>query len=251
MCKWTFGTRVAKVPLTLLHCLDLSQANLSMVRSLSENRLPKETMATFQCADAGCTPWAVGDAAVDVVSCQLAFHYLCKAEENVRHFFAEAARVLTPTGLLLVSFADGRAVVRRARDSLPSDTVTSEFYTLVVPRETSAARTVSPFGLSYTFTMDGSVENVPEYLCHEGAVVAIAESFGFRQGQSWAFDELVRTVLLDPGLPRWNQLAHAMKGNGLGGPDVSHVLDTANLYRFTVFSQSIDTLRAFADATQS
>jgi mRNA (guanine-N7-)-methyltransferase len=238
--KWMYGSRAAGTRVSAYYGLDLGLADTRASELMASRYLePATTHVKIEMGDMGVVPW--GCDTVDVVTCQLALHYICDEETHVRHFFAEAARVLAPGGLLLLSFADGRSIVRRARNS--GGKVAARFYTLDVPAEVYALRLASPYGNKYVFTLPGSVEGVPECLCHEGSVLKVAAAHGFLLGGvSMYFDEL---ALKFQSSPRFAQIAEKMGGNGMGGEDTADALDTANLYRFVVLAKQADVLETF------
>ncbi len=237
--KWAYAARDAGVPLTAYFGMDLAPGDVDAARVMASKYLAAADVR-IQTGDMGKDAWQAA-APVTVVSCQLAMHYIFDAEAHVRHFFAQAAALLAPGGLLLVSFTDGRSVVRRARDSATGK-YERPYYTVDVPAASSALRLRSAFGNQYTFTMPGSVEGVPEYLCHEGMLTHIAAAAGFTAGTSAYFDELA--LQLDP-VPYYAVLAEKMGGNWITDPDA---LDAANLYRFIVFAKDGATLAAFNTA---
>ena len=238
--KWAYAARDARARLPAYFGLDLAPGDAEAAGIMAGKYLGSAAVH-IQTGDMGADAWQVADAAATVVTCQLAMHYIFDAEARVRHFFAEAARVLAPGGLLLLSFADGRSIVRRARDTLDGH-YARPYYVLDVPPEVTTLRIPSPFGNRYTFTMPGSVEGVPEYLCHEGMLTHIAAAAGFVPGKSAYFDELA--VALDPQ-PYYAALAVKMGGNWIDDPDA---LDAANLYRFIVFARESTTLVRFNTA---
>lgn len=247
--KWAFGARAAGLSLTSYFGMDLSSVD-TQAAGLLAVRFMERAARVLHAADAGRVPWPLRAAAVDVVSCQLALHYLCDAHAHCAHFFHEAARVLRDTGILLVSFTDGRAIVRRAREAAPARVFQQGFYELDVPPATCAGTHASAFGHAYTFTLHGSVNAVPEYLCHEGAVVQCAAAAGFlwRAHLSMPFDAL---ALSCASKPHYATIASKMGGNGLTGFSDAHVqaaLDTASLYRAVVFAKNKQVLRNFYNA---
>jgi SAM-dependent methyltransferase len=235
--KWAYAARDARVPLPAYFGMDLAPGDAEAAVTMAGKYLSGAAVHV-QTGDMGTDAWQMADAAATAVTCQLAMHYIFDAEARVRHFFAEAARVLAPGGVLLLSFADGRSIVRRARDT-PDGHYARPYYILDVPPAITALRIPSPFGNRYTFTMPGSVEGVPEYLCHEGMLTRIAAAAGFQTGRSAYFDELA--VALD-SQPYYAALAAKMGGNWIDDPDA---LDAANLYRFIVFAREASTLVCF------
>jgi len=249
--KWMYGARNAGGIVTTYFGLDLSSGDIDRTWVLARKYLePTGCTITTQVADMGTDAWHLEAGTVDVVSCQLALHYLFSAEAQVVHFFREAARVLSPHGILVLSFTDGRSVVRRAREAGPGIPHRSRFYTLDVPPECTQARLPTPYGHRYVFHMQDSVEDIPEYLCHEGVLGLHAKTAGFVTGPSMYFDELVHVFR---SRTRYARIGKEMRGDGLTEtpPDCwDAVLDTANLYRFAVFGKNKAAVRGFAAALE-
>ena len=249
--KWKFGAAAAGTFVRTFYGMDLSVHDCNAAEAQVARFMARATTAhTIHAANMGTDAFELPDASVHVLSCQLALHYLCDALGHVQHFFAQAARVLHPAGLLLVSFADGRAVVRRGRNAVPPGYVVQQFYTLEMDPAVLRARLPSPFGHPYMFTLDGSVHRVAEYLCHEGAVcAAAAEAGGFREHISKPFDVLARFLREQR---RFAAIAEKMDGCGFENPAaLPATLDAANLYRFIVMSTQHSNAAAFTAHLQA
>ncbi len=179
---------------------------------------------------------------VDIMSCQLAVHYLFNREECLVAFFEQAARMMRPEGVLVVSYVDGRGVVRRARNAMttPDDeqvTVSSKFYTYDIPTRHLRARIPAVFGMEYVFTMPDSIEGVPEFLASEKVIIGAAKTVGLVAGSSMYFDQAAKFF---GGRQRYAAIGDKM--GGVGDEDVD-ALEAANLYRFNVFAKSTHVLR--------
>ena len=234
--KWKFGAEAAGTHIRSYYGMDLASHDCGAAATIAARFLPA-AVRHIHPANMGSDMFELPDAAAHIVSCQLALHYICDARAHVAHFFAQAARVLHPNGLLLVSFADGRAVVRRGRNAADAaGTVRAPFYKLTVPAALLKPRLASAFGNMYVFTLDNSVEGVPEYLCHEGAISAVAQAeAGFVPLLSKSFDELARFLR---ERPRFQSIAQKMDGSGFEhAASLPATLDAANLYRFIAFSK--------------
>lgn len=229
--KTMFAARNAATHIARYDGLDLSKENTLLAQRMAQ-RYFRGASTRFVTGDMGDpAAWAAfPDASYDVVTCQLALHYLCKSRELVAGFFHHARRAVRAAGFVLVSFTDGRAVVRRARDC-GGLVVQREHYTIRIADAASLARRVrSPFDHLYTFHLPGSVENVPEYLCHEGAVTALAAKAGLRVVHSVAFDVFARAM---HRLGRFRKIAELMH---FTDPGDAPALDAANLYRCVVLA---------------
>lgn len=245
--KWMYAAEAARCDISAYYGLDVLPTTAAEV--MAAKYLTHAGTKWFGTADIGVAGFeGIPDASVHVVSCQLALHYLCDDEAHLRRFFDECARVLLPGGFALVSYVDGRAIVRRARNTLEVNDddlvrVTRPYYEFSIARAHIKATIPSPFGCKYVFTLPGSVEGVPESLAHEGCIAAIAKRVGFHAGTSMSFDEAAALFVT---VPRCVEIARKMRGGtGIEDPDAR---DTANLYRFTVFAREESLLRTWAKA---
>ena len=245
--KWMYAARSAgNGRIGTYYGLDLSPADTEFAVNMSEKWFPK-AKRLFICGDMTRGFPDLPDASVDVVSCQLALHYVCDSPDRVSALLSEMRRVLRPAGLVLLSFTDGRSVVRRARDLLRRDTKpddvlvgSNQYCTFRIAAKCVGRSVPSPWNLPYSFCMRDSVENVDEFLCHEGAIVALAARVGLRLGVSRAFDEAAVTFAR---VPKYAEIGDKMDGTGTQDP---HALDTAALYRMCVLSPNADVLNMYA-----
>ena len=102
--KWKFGADAAGTAVTAYFGLDLSNVDVMSACALACKYVGLTAPVHIRQQDMGRDTWECADASVDIVSCQLALHYLCDSKAHVDHFFTEAARVLRPHGLLMVPF---------------------------------------------------------------------------------------------------------------------------------------------------
>jgi len=249
--KFMYAARAANKPMHAYYAIDLSAEDVVSARLMAEKYL-KPVVArdvVIQAGDMGVAFTGVPDNSVDVLSCQLALHYVFDDERHLDTFFAETGRVLRPNGVAVVSYADGRSIVRRARNGLRVDghdgdaavTVTSRYYSFTIPTTHLRRAMPTPFGLRYTFTLPGSIEGIPEYLAHEGCVAKHAATHGLLSGTSLFFDE---AALRFSGVPYFRDISMKMGGRW---HDDDQALDTANIYRFNVFSKSPAVLQSWSD----
>lgn len=276
--KWAHAVRHAgAAPLQAFYGLDLSAGDVAHARELAAKFLPDADTVDIRQMDM-CERWShIPSGTVDIASCQLALHYACTHKSRVAAVCAEAARILRPArGIFIVSFADGRSIVRRARDThakqlfaarqravttLPatSDSATSvpavqadadaismsltvavhaPYYSFTIPVEHIKPRIPSPFGCMYTFTLPGCVEGVAEALCSEGAVCSEASRTGLALVTSMYFDQAILRCMRHP---YFASVATLMTGRP-GSVSVDDAcrdaaaMDAANLYRVCVFT---------------
>ena len=260
--KFMYAARDAGTAIREYYALDLSSEDTVSARLMAAKYIqPSARVLSIVCGDMGTHFAHVPDDSIDILSCQLALHYLFDDVRHLQTFFSEARRVLCATGIMVVSYADGRSIVRRARNALSivtgadadadADvaeavvTVSSRYYTFSVPERFLAHAIAGPYGLRYTFTLPGSVDAVPEYLAHEGCIIKHAQEYGLHAGTSMYFDE---AALRFVGIPRLRSVSEKMGGCWY---EVDEPLDTAKIYRFNIFSKNVDVLRLWdAEVTQ-
>ena len=240
--KCMYAARNAKTHVDAYYARDLSAEDTVSARLMAVKYIaPSARCVSIECGDMGQCWAGIPDAGVDVVSCQLALHYLFDDEAHLRTFFAEAFRVLRPNGLVIVSYADGRSIIRRGRDAYDGSAVNvqvrARYYSFSIPASHLRRALPSPFNLAYTFTLPGSVEAIPEFLAHEGCIGREAARVGFTNGASMFFDE---AALCFASHPYYRDISEKMGGNWHDDDDA---LDTANMYRFSVFAKCASVLK--------
>lgn len=260
VAKWKHAAANHGMHIASFHGCDLSAADVEFTRAMAAKFLPRATAQVHVCDLTA--PWETNvdvprERGADVLSCQLALHYLCGSGATLAHFFAEAAARVRTGGLVLVSFADGRSVVRRARDALGGGapgtaadasgvvSVVGKYFSVAVPTTHLRAGLPSPFGCEYTFTLPGCVDGVPEFLCHEGCVEAAARAAGFRTLDSQYFDDAALGFLTHAD---FRAIGALMGGTGIDDP---HARSTANLYRAVVFVKCADDAAALKRAIRA
>lgn len=246
-------------------CMDISPGCVEAARGMVHKLLPAACAAAsrFIVGDAGAAsaPWHDShhdgpdgpDGPAHIVSCHLALHYWCDSVERVRAFFKHAAAASAADASLVLSFADGRWVVRAARDALAAhqsrhgvtpDTVTVHaggarnttdppLFTLEVPTALLGPHSPGPWGTRYEFQMGGGARvAAPECLVHEGALLREAATAGWAHvAMSARMDE---AAALFAACSRYAAFGHAMHAVPLRGD----ALRTAAMYRVVILTKT-------------
>lgn len=241
--KWKYAAAAARVELAHFHGIDLAPLDTASAARMAERyNLPVDSVQ-FETADMGVRFGSMRDASADVVSCQFAVHYVFDTSAHLRTFFSEAARVLnSSTGVLLLSFTDGRAIVKQARAQAAADArgvdravvVRRKYYEFEVEQRHLELHLDGVFNRAYAFTLHGSVDNVAEYLCHQGCLEAIARDFGFVKVDSARFDTSANSWWYEN--TRFRDVGVEMYDGAIGVEDAD-ALETAQLYRWVVFAR--------------
>lgn len=248
--KWMYACQNARKRLSRFYAMDLADTYAVHASEMMQKYIePVADTMLFVTGDMSVSFPDVPDHSIDVLSCQLCVHYVCDKTERLRGFLKECARVLLPTGLLLLSYADGRSIVRQARNALtaqPSPDYTvrvdakDNLYSIHIPSMHLLKRIPSPFGCKYVFHMTDTVESLPEYLCHEGALCSIAtKDAGFLLGPSMSFDAAAR--VFESSSLHLQSIGKKMHCSFITDDDST--MQAANLYRFSVFAKTPAALR--------
>lgn len=110
-------------------------------------------------------PWAQG--AFDIISCQFAMHYFFSSSKLADHFFANCARLSTPTTKLVITYVDEERL--RAHLWGGEEEYMPDFCT--VSTRVSEPPSGQPF--PYIFHLDGSVNQLAEYSVPQQVLIAL------------------------------------------------------------------------------
>ncbi len=234
--KIRFAARAAGVNIQSYIGVDLSEEDVTSARRSAAKQFvgtPDVQVVKGDMCAGGLD--FVDDASINLVTCQLALHYACDSRDRIAAVLSSVDRVAGVGAIVLLSFVDGRAIVRRGRDAAADIHSTADpvevarrYYNLRVPRACLTARLESPWGHSYVFDMPGAVEAVPESLCHEGAVASLLKQFIVLQ--SSGFHDTGRELMRRP---RYTRIADMMHVSGAD----EDVIDGASLYRIVAFAR--------------
>ena len=250
--KWMHALQNAGKRASLFYGMDLADTSVHASEMLRKFIAPVAEAVVFKMGDMASAFPDLADASVDILSCQLCVHYVCDAAERLRGFLAECVRVLRPGGILVVSYADGRSIVRRGRNALTAcaapeyvvHIAANPMYSIDISSMHLRKRIPSPFGCKYVFNMPDTVHALPEYLCHEGALCSVAVKCGLVFGSSMNFDDAARAFERNAHL---RSIGAKMKC--IFTQD-TQAMDAANLYRFSVFAKSPAALRKWDAAVR-
>lgn len=114
----------------------------------------------------------------DIVSCQFAIHYAFESEQRVRRLLQNVTDRLKPGRFFIGTTVDANVLIRKIR-AINDLTISSDVYQVKFDEHFKSKRFTkgSPYGIRYTFTLDQSVEDCPEYLVHFPSFVTLAEEY--------------------------------------------------------------------------
>jgi hypothetical protein len=238
-----------------LCCMDVSPASLDMARDMVARLFAKaaeEPQVHVRLGDVtadALLPAELGAHPANVITCHLALHYWCDTKQHVQQFFSNAALAAHPSAVLLVTFADGRWVVRAARDAMSQGRVDAHAQAVVqagpmqlkVPVAHLGRRLVHPFGRAYSYRLQGRLEECTEFLVHEGALARAAASAGWTHvALSERVDVLASTLMAHGAY--FASLAALMKAS----EDASKPAACTAMFRAMVFARSSAVAAGFA-----
>lgn len=130
-----------------------------------------------------CLPPALG---FDVVSCMFAIHYGFGNYERARQALRNAAGRLQPGGHFVGTTTDANVLRSKLRAAAPALEFGNMHYKIVF-EEKSAERVLmpngaarDPWGLRYTFTLEGAVDGLDEFLVPRGVIERLGEEVGLK-----------------------------------------------------------------------
>jgi mRNA (guanine-N7-)-methyltransferase len=93
----------------------------------------------------------------DIVSTQMAIHYMFESEVKLRAFFRNVTERLEPGSFFIGTTIDSDELVYRIREHGDGrNKIENEFYTVVLPQD-SFSKDKSPYGLKYYFYLKEAI----------------------------------------------------------------------------------------------
>jgi mRNA (guanine-N7-)-methyltransferase len=127
----------------------------------------------------------------DIVSTQMAIHYMFESEQKLRAFFRNVTERLEPGSFFIGTTIDSDELVYRIRENgNGTNTISNEFYTVVLPQD-SFSKDKSPFGHKYYFYLKEAIgketqihdqrpKMVDEFLIVFDVMEKIANEYGLK-----------------------------------------------------------------------
>lgn len=114
----------------------------------------------------------------DIVSCQFSMHYAFQSEERVRQLLQNVTARLKPGGFFVGTTIDSNVLIRKLRAiddiKIGTSVYKVQFDDAHVSKHFEKG---NPYGIRYSFTLDQSVEDCPEYLVHFPSFVELAAEY--------------------------------------------------------------------------
>lgn len=116
---------------------------------------------------------------IDLVSCQFAFHYCFESEIRARKFFENIAGKLRKGGTFIMTLPDCYAIAKslaQLQQQGKPPVIENEFVKFAFDAPPSYEKC---FGIKYRFSLEDSVEDVPEFLVIPQLLYRLAGQYGF------------------------------------------------------------------------
>ncbi|KAL4462063.1 hypothetical protein ABPG74_000908 [Tetrahymena malaccensis] len=187
----------------------------------------------------------------DVVSCQMAMHYMFGSEQHARNFFSNATNRLNDQGYLLVTCSDSNAIVKkmRSRGQLDSNNnkyvFGNKYFSMAF--ENLNFPVGKPYGLKYEFYLQdavgekdettGQIKYTPEYLVELNNLSKLAMEYSLVVKENLNFIEFYKNYR--------NKFGYLFKSMGLDKFSNDHpsidpeLWEISHCYRVIVF-QKVD-----------
>ena len=146
--KWM---RAESAHVEYYHGIDISSHSIAEARRRALSYPDRDT--AFDAMDVRLSNWPIAESSFDVVSCQMALHYMCSTEDLLHEFFCNIYNVLRPGGIFVASFPDEDKVLHQLYNSRVESSACN--LTPLVPLHEGP--------LPYVFRLDGSVPDVVEF----------------------------------------------------------------------------------------
>lgn len=114
----------------------------------------------------------------DIVSCQFSMHYAFENEKRVRQLLQNVSERLNPGGFYVGTTIDANVLVRKFR-AIDELEISTAVYRIRFDDKHESKRFLcgNPFGIRYTFSLDQSVVDCPEYLVHFPSFAELANEY--------------------------------------------------------------------------
>ncbi|KAL4483649.1 hypothetical protein ABPG72_006715 [Tetrahymena utriculariae] len=187
----------------------------------------------------------------DVVSCQMAMHYMFGSEQHARNFFSNATKRLNDQGYLLVTCSDSNAIVKKMRSRGQFDSNNNKYVFgnkyFSMAFENLNFPVGKPYGLKYEFYLQdavgekdeatGQIKYTPEYLVELNNLNKLAMEYSLVVKENVNFIEFYKNYR--------NKFGYLFKSMGLDKFSNDHasidpeLWEISHCYRVIVF-QKVD-----------
>lgn len=139
----------------------------------------------------GETHFELFDPHFDAISCQFALHYCFETEDSARNTLKNISSRLRPGCFFFGTTPDAAAIISALQSTSHAS---SPIHAISLPKETTEPFTIDnvlerPFGRKYLFTLDGVVQDCPEYLIPMPVLSSLAREYGLELESTMSFPE--------------------------------------------------------------
>lgn len=118
----------------------------------------------------------------DSVSCQFAYHYSFESGQSAELSIANIAAALKPGGLFFGTTTNANVILERFKASHVSSNIGNSLYSITLDARHSISSlqdiSASPYGKRFFFSLEGAIEECPEYLIPMTELIRIAAPHG-------------------------------------------------------------------------
>lgn len=138
----------------------------------------RPTLLVGDCFAVRLSEYIDPDLTFDIVSCQFSMHYAFESEKRVRQLLQNVTERLKPGGFFVGTTIDSNVVVRKIR-AVDELEISSAVYRIRFDDKHGDKRFArgDPYGIRYTFSLDQSVVDCPEYIVHFPSFTKLAAEY--------------------------------------------------------------------------
>lgn len=197
----------------------------------------RPSLLVGDCFDVRLTNYLSTKDSFDIVSCQFAMHYAFEDEARVRRLLENVADRLKPGGFFIGTTVDSNVLVRKIR-AVDDLTISSAVYTVKFEHAFASKKFKRdrPYGIRYSFTLDQSVEDCPEYLVHFPTFKKVAAEYDLELVMLCNFHDFF-VEFSSEKYPRYRDLLFSMRVLNEEGTIVPDQWDAVYLYTAFAFKK--------------
>lgn len=171
----------------------------------------------------------------DIVSCQFSMHYAFENVKRVRQFLQNVTDRLKPGGFFIGTTVDANVVVRKIR-AVNELQISNAIYQIRFDKVHAKKRfpVNNPYGIRYSFTLDQSVEECPEFLVHFPTFEKLAAEYDLKLVMHSNFHDFFTEFSDENSYANYHRLLFSMRAvdqHGTISPD-----EWDAIYLYTAFA---------------